>query len=99
MLEIQQLRTGLDTVTLQLAKRGYAFPVEAFNALEAERKKVQTDTQELQAQRNSASKRIGHAKSKGEDVSAIMAEVAGDRAAVRRQTVILALQGVLERCV
>ena len=76
MLEIQQLRTGLDTVTLQLAKRGYAFPVDAFNALEAERKKVQTDTQELQAQRNSASKRIGHAKSKGEDVSAIMAQVA-----------------------
>ncbi|MER0203582.1 MAG: serine--tRNA ligase [Nitrosomonas sp.] len=76
MLEIQQLRTGLDTVTLQLAKRGYAFPVEAFNALEAERKKVQTKTQELQAQRNSASKRIGYAKSKGEDVSAIMAEVA-----------------------
>lgn len=76
MLEIQQLRTGLDTVTLQLAKRGYAFPVEVFNDLEAERKKVQTDTQELQAQRNSASKKIGHAKSKGEDVSAIMAEVA-----------------------
>ena len=76
MLEIQQLRSGLDTVTQQLAKRGYAFPVEAFNALEAERKKVQTETQELQAQRNSASKKIGHAKSKGEDVSAIMAEVA-----------------------
>ncbi|MBX9917353.1 MAG: serine--tRNA ligase [Nitrosomonas sp.] len=76
MLEIQQLRTDLDTVTRQLAKRGYAFPVEAFNALEAERKKVQTETQELQAQRNSASKKIGHAKSKGEDVSAIMAEVA-----------------------
>lgn len=76
MLEIQQLRTDLDTVTRQLAKRGYVFPVEAFNALEAERKKVQTETQELQAQRNSASKKIGHAKSKGEDVSAIMAEVA-----------------------
>lgn len=76
MLEIQQLRTDLDTVTRQLAKRGYVFPVEAFNALEAERKKVQTETQELQAQRNSASKKIGYAKSKGEDVSAIMAEVA-----------------------
>jgi len=76
MLEIQQLRTDLDTVTRQLAKRGYAFPVEAFNALEAERKKIQTETQELQAQRNSASKKIGHAKSKGEDVSVIMAEVA-----------------------
>ncbi|MBS0484207.1 MAG: serine--tRNA ligase [Proteobacteria bacterium] len=76
MLEIQQLRTDLDNVTQQLAKRGFVFPVETFNALEAERKKIQTQTQELQAQRNSASKRIGQAKSKGEDVSAIMAEVA-----------------------
>ncbi|MBS0497754.1 MAG: serine--tRNA ligase [Proteobacteria bacterium] len=76
MLEIQQLRTDLDNVTQQLAKRGFVFPVESFNALEAERKKIQTQTQELQAQRNSASKRIGQAKSKGEDVSAIMAEVA-----------------------
>ncbi|MBY0485239.1 serine--tRNA ligase [Nitrosomonas sp.] len=76
MLEIQQLRTDLDAVTRQLAKRGYAFPIEAFNALEAERKTIQTQTQELQAQRNAASKKIGNAKSKGEDVSAIMAEVA-----------------------
>ena len=76
MLEIQQLRTDLDTVTRQLAKRGYAFPTEAFNTLEAERKTIQTQTQELQAQRNAASKKIGNAKSKGEDVSAIMAEVA-----------------------
>ncbi|MGZ0019094.1 serine--tRNA ligase [Nitrosomonas sp. wSCUT-2] len=76
MLEIQQLRTDLDNVTRQLAKRGFAFPVEAFNALEAERKIIQTQTQELQAQRNAASKKIGQAKSKGEDVSAIMAEVA-----------------------
>lgn len=76
MLEIQQLRTDLDSVTRQLAKRGYIFPTEAFNALEAERKTIQTQTQELQAQRNAASKKIGHAKSKGEDVSAIMAEVA-----------------------
>ncbi|MBP6057009.1 MAG: serine--tRNA ligase [Nitrosomonas sp.] len=76
MLEIQQLRTDLDYVTQQLAKRGYAFPVEVFNALEAERKIIQTQTQELQAQRNAASKKIGHAKSKGEDVTTIMAEVA-----------------------
>ncbi|MDP3279579.1 MAG: serine--tRNA ligase, partial [Nitrosomonas sp.] len=66
----------LDTVTRQLAKRGYTFPAEAFNTLEAERKTIQTQTQELQAQRNAASKKIGNAKSKGEDVSAIMAEVA-----------------------
>lgn len=76
MLEIQQLRSDLDSVTETLAKRGYTFPVAAFNMLEAERKTIQTKTQELQAQRNAASKKIGFAKSKGEDVSAIMAEVA-----------------------
>ena len=76
MLDIQQLRSDLDHVTRELAKRGFAFPADAFNALEAERKIVQTQTQELQAQRNSASKKIGQAKSKGEDVTAIMAEVA-----------------------
>jgi len=76
MLEIQQLRTDLDNVTRQLAKRGFTFPVETFNALEVERKIVQTKTQELQAQRNTASKKIGQAKSKGEDVSTIMTEVA-----------------------
>lgn len=76
MLDIQQLRTDLDHVTRELAKRGFVFPVDAFNALEAERKIIQTQTQELQAQRNSASKKIGQAKSKGEDVTAIMAEVA-----------------------
>ena len=75
MLEIQQLRNDLNTVTEALAKRGYTFPVSAFNALEGERKTIQTKTQDLQAQRNAASKKIGHAKSKGEDVTAIMAEV------------------------
>lgn len=76
MLDIQQLRTGLDDVVQQLAKRGFAFPADAFNALEAERKKIQTQTEELQAQRNAASKKIGQAKAKGEDVTAIMNEVA-----------------------
>ncbi len=76
MLDIQQLRSDLDHVTRELAKRGFAFPADAFNALEAERKVIQTQTQELQAQRNSASKKIGQAKSKGEDVTAIMTEVA-----------------------
>ena len=100
MLEIQQLRTDLDNVTQQLAKRGYAFPVEAFNALETERKKIQTQTQELQARRNTASKQIGQAKSKGEDVTAIMAEVShlGDalkQAETRLEEIQNSLQKIL----
>lgn len=77
MLDIQQLRNQLDEVVAQLAKRKFVFDTEKFTALEAERKTVQTRTQDLQAKRNNASKQIGMAKAKGEDVSAIMAEVAG----------------------
>lgn len=77
MLEIQQLRNELDTVVTRLAARKFVFPVEVFKALEAQRKTIQTNTENLQAKRNAASKQIGIAKSKGEDASAILAEVAG----------------------
>lgn len=77
MLDIQQLRNDLDSVVAKLASRGFVFDGAAFTALEQERKQVQTRTQELQAKRNATSKQIGIAKSKGEDVAAIMAEVAG----------------------
>lgn len=77
MLDIQALRNDLDGVVKQLKKRGFVFDAANFSALEQERKAVQTRTQDLQAKRNSASKSIGIAKSKGEDVSTILAEVAG----------------------
>jgi seryl-tRNA synthetase len=77
MLDIQSLRNDLDGVVSQLIKRGFEFDSTAFSALEQERKIVQTRTQELQAKRNNASKLIGIAKAKGEDTSAIMAEVVG----------------------
>jgi seryl-tRNA synthetase len=77
MLDIQALRSDLDGVVKQLQRRGFVFDSANFSALEQERKTVQTRTQELQAKRNNASKSIGIAKSKGEDVSAILAEVAG----------------------
>ncbi len=59
------------------ATRGYALDVAELESLEADRKRIQVRTQELQSLRNSRSKAIGQAKAKGEDVSAIMAEVAG----------------------
>ena len=48
-----------------------------FTALEAERKTIQTRTQEAQSRRNTLSKQIGMMKGKGEDTTAVMAEVAG----------------------
>ncbi len=77
MLDIQALRNDLDGVVATLKKRGFEFDSASFARLENERKVVQTRTQELQAKRNTTSKQIGIAKSKGEDVAAIMAEVAG----------------------
>ncbi len=76
MLDIQSLRNDLAGVAARLATRGFVLDTAKFAQLEAERKTIQTHTQELQAKRNSSSKQIGAAKAKGEDVSAIMAEVA-----------------------
>lgn len=76
MLDIQQLRNNLQDVVTRLAQRGYSFPVSDFEDLESQRKTIQTLTQTLQAKRNSASKQIGIAKQRGEDVNSIMAEVA-----------------------
>jgi seryl-tRNA synthetase len=55
--------------------RSYALDVSVLESLEADRKRIQVRTQELQSLRNSRSKAIGMAKAKGEDASAIMAEV------------------------
>ena len=76
MLDIQTLRNDLAAVAARLATRGFVLDSAKFEQLEGERKTIQTRTQELQAKRNATSKQIGHAKAKGEDVSAIMAEVA-----------------------
>ena len=80
MLDIALLRKDLDGVLARLSKRKSPQPFldEArFRELEGERKTIQTRTEELQAQRNSLSKQIGMLKGKGEDTSAVMAQVAG----------------------
>jgi seryl-tRNA synthetase len=77
MIDIQLLRKDIDNVAARLATRKFQLDVNAFNALEAERKAIQIRTEELQGKRNSLSKQIGMLKGKGEDTSAVMAEVAG----------------------
>lgn len=76
MLDVLLLRNDLEGTAQRLKVRGFDLDVSRFQELEQARKGVQIRTQELQAKRNQSSKQIGIAKSKGEDVSAIMAEVA-----------------------
>jgi seryl-tRNA synthetase len=76
MLDIQLLRNELDAVAERLAARGFTLDRAMFQTLDGERKSLQTRTQELQASRNSLSKQIGMLKGKGEDATAVMAQVA-----------------------
>ena len=75
MLDIQLLRNDLQGMAARLADRGVTLDTAGFERLEAKRKAVQTQTQELQARRNQLSRQVGQAKAKGEDASAVMAEV------------------------
>ncbi len=79
MIDINLLRRDLDAVVAQLQRRKNPQPfldVGRFRALEAERKQIQTSTEQAQARRNQLSRQIGIAKGKGEDTAAPMAEVA-----------------------
>jgi len=105
MLDILLLRKDLDAVVARLQTRKNPQPfldVEAFRALESERKTLQTRTEELQAQRNSLSKQIGMLKGKGQhaDADAVMAQVGAiktelDTSAVRLEVIQTELQGLL----
>ena len=80
MLDISLLRRDLPAVVAQLQRRKNPQPfldVPLYSALEGERKAIQTETEQLQARRNAASKQIGMRKGKGEDTAALMAEVNG----------------------
>ncbi|HIQ07787.1 MAG TPA: serine--tRNA ligase, partial [Thiotrichaceae bacterium] len=81
MLDIKRLRQDPEAIAKELKRRSYDFDVESFNALEQQRKTLSIRTQELQSERNTRSKSIGQAKSKGEDIQPLLAEVAhlGDR--------------------
>jgi len=85
MLDINLLRKDIAAVADRLRTRPFELDVAAFNALEAERKQVQVATEELQARRNALSKQIGVLKSRGEDASAVLAEVASIPEAIKAQ--------------
>ncbi len=77
MLDPTLLRNAPDSIARALARRGVFLDTTRFATLETERKQLQTHTQELQNLRNTRSKAIGQAKSRGEDAGALLAEVAG----------------------
>jgi seryl-tRNA synthetase len=77
MLDPKLLRSDLDAVAQQLARRGFTLDTDTLQALEEQRKAIQVQTQNLQAERNSRSRGIGKAKAAGEDIAPLLQEVEG----------------------
>ena len=76
MLDIQLLRQNPEIVAQGLAKRNFTLDIQALLEKDKQCRACQTSMQEIQAKRNATSKQIGILKGKGEDASAVMAEVA-----------------------
>ncbi len=97
MLDVQRLRTDIQGVARRLADRGYALDIAGFEALEGDRKRIQTETQTLQANRNQLSRQVGQAKGKGEDATALIAEVNAQAERLKAlEQELAAVQGRLE---
>ncbi len=70
MIDIQLLRSEIDTVAKRLAIRGYTLDTAGFGSLEEKRRQIQTATEQLQSQRNALAKQIGQAKAKKDETQA-----------------------------
>lgn len=81
MLDPKLIRTDLETVAEKLKIRGFELDSARLQELESQRKELQTETEQLQNERNTRSKAIGKAKASGEDIQPLLAEVSdlGDR--------------------
>src|ERR1700727_514161 len=72
MIDPKLLRSAPEQVARQLARRGYAFDVSAWQALEERRRHWQIETDRLRAARNSHAKAVGQARGRGEDIAPLM---------------------------
>ena len=75
MIDPRLLRRDTDAIADRLAVRGFPLDVERYRQIEDRRRRFQTETERLQHERNTASKRIGQAKSAGEDIAPLVAAV------------------------
>ncbi|MFO7909479.1 serine--tRNA ligase [Vreelandella aquamarina] len=87
MLDPKLLRGDLDMVAKQLARRGFMLDTQALQAMETRRRELQTQTEQLQSERNTRSKAIGKAKANGDDIQPLLNEVSdlGERLDAAKQ--------------
>jgi seryl-tRNA synthetase len=97
MLDPRLLRTEIDRVRINLARRGFVLDATAYGALEDRRRDVQVRVEQLRNDRNVKSKAIGKAKGQGTDIAPLLAEVESLGAALKSaETELEEVQGKLE---
>ena len=75
MHDIRFIRDNPTAFDAALARRGLESSAATILDIDAQRRALQAQLQEMQSRRNSASKEIGARKAKGEDADALIAEV------------------------
>ncbi|HZW60433.1 MAG TPA: serine--tRNA ligase, partial [Woeseiaceae bacterium] len=75
MIDPKTLRQKAPDVAANLSRRGFAFDADAYLALEEQRKRLQVEVEDLRSERNASAKKIGQAKSQGEDAAPLLAAV------------------------
>lgn len=90
MLDPQLLRNDLDAVAEKLLVKGYQLDKKQFLDLEAQRKTLQVQVEDLRSQRNKASRKIGQTKAAGEDIQPLLDAVAslGDELKQSEQSLV-----------
>ena len=90
MLDPQLLRNDLDAVAEKLLVKGYQLDKKQFLDLEAQRKTLQVQVEDLRSQRNKASRKIGQTKAAGEDIQPLLDAVAslGDELKESEQSLV-----------
>jgi seryl-tRNA synthetase len=93
MIDPKLLRSAPEEVARNLARRGFKLDVQAWQALEEQRRAVQLEADRLRAERNHHAKAVGQAKGRGEDIAPLMAR--GESLAREVEQADAALEAVL----
>ena len=75
MIDTNLIKDDPQAVVKNLESRNYNFEIDSYNDLEANRKKFQTETEDLQAKRNTLSKDYGLLKKEGKDDPALNTKI------------------------
>jgi len=75
MIDTNLIKDDPQMVAKNLQSRNYDLNIESYESLEAQRKKHQTETEDLQAKRNSLSKEYGLLKKEGKDDPALNSKI------------------------